>query len=163
METFSFGGMFGFILIFLFFYQFWGVYEFGQSMVSGFLQFSAPAHHFIAKVVPFYVTLILLLFYSVKYFFNVDHYDHYFMFFTGFTFTMHLLLTAQDLQEGEKVFVKPSYLFTMICAFILMVFVVTLLFNLAVKEFTFPELFKSMWEDALGIYYPVLEKIFGKG
>jgi len=90
----------------------------------------------------------------------VDHFDHYFMFFTGFTFTMHILLTAQDLQAQEKVFIKPSYLFTMMSTFILMVFFVVLLFNLAMKEFTFLELLRSMWDDASGGYYFVLQKVF---
>lgn len=159
-DDFFFWGMFGFILIFLFIYQFWGVYEFGQNMVSGLLQFTAPANHLIAKIVPFYVTLILLLFYVVKHFLNVGHYDHYFMFFAGFALTMHILLTAQDLQEQEKVFIKPAYLFTMMCTFILMVFFVILLFNLVMKEFTFLELLRSMWDDASGGYYFVLQEIF---
>jgi len=88
-EDFFFWGMFGFVLIFLFIYQFWGVYEFGQKMVSGMLQFTAPANHFVAKIIPFYVTIILLLFYVIKHFLNIDQYDHYFMFFIGFAFTMH--------------------------------------------------------------------------
>jgi hypothetical protein len=159
-DDFFFWGMFGFVLIFLFFYQFWGVYEFGQRMVSGLLQFTSPFNHFIAKIVPFYVTLILLLFYVVKHFLNIDHYDHYFMFFTGFALTMHVILTAQDLQETEKDFIKPAYMFVMACAFILMVLYVVLLFNLVLKEFTFLELLKTAWEDASGVYYFVLHKIF---
>ena len=160
---FFFWGMFGFACIFLFFYQFWGVYEFGQRMVSGLLQFTAPANHFIAKIVPFYVTLILLLFYVFKHFLNVDHYDHYFMFFAGFTLTMHVLLTAQDLQENEKVFIKPTYLFTMVCAFILMIFFIVLLFNLVLKEFTFLDFTKTTMDDVLGVYHFVLRKIFRLG
>ncbi len=159
-EDFFFWGMFGFVLVFLFFYQFWGVYEFGQKMISGSLQFTAPANHFIAKIVPFYVTFILLLFYVVKHFLNIDHYVHYFMFFAGFALTMHILLTAQDLQENEKVFIKPSYLFTMMCAFVLMIFVVVLLINLLVREFTFFEFLTSVWDDASVVYFYVLRKAF---
>jgi len=157
---FFFWGMFGFTLIFLFFYQFWGVYEFGQRMVSGLLQFTAPANHFIAKVVPFYVTLILLLFYVIKHFLGADQYDHYFMFFAGFALTMHIFLTAQDLQENEKVFIKPTYLFTMMCAFILMMFFTILLFNLVLREFTFLNFVNSTLDDALGVYHFVLQRIF---
>jgi len=159
-DDFFFWGMFGFVLIFLFFHQFWGVYEFGQKMVSGLLEFTAPANHFIAKIVPFYVTLILLLFFVVKHFLNIDHYDHYFMFFAGFALTMHILLTAQDLQENEKVFIKPAYLFTMMCAFILMIFVVVLLINLLLREFTFFEFVISVWDNALVVYNFVLRKVF---
>ena len=51
------------------------------------------------------------------------------MFFAGFAFMMHVLLTAQDLQEQEKTFIKTTYLFTITTAFILTVLVTVLLFN----------------------------------
>ena len=162
-DDFFFWGMFGFVVIFLFFYQFWGVYEFGQKMVSGLLQFTSPANHFIAKVIPFYVTCILLLFYVIKHFFNADQYDHYFMFFTGFALTMHILLTAQDLQENEKALIKPTYLFVMASTFILMAFYVILLFNLVLREFTALELLESVREGASDVYYFTLQKILRLG
>jgi len=158
--AFFFWGMFGYVLIYLFFFQFWGAYEFGQKIVSELLRFTAPANHFIAKIIPFYVTLILLLFYAVKHFLHIDHYDHYFMFFTGFTMTMHIVLTAQDLQENEKSFIKPAYLFTMVCALIAMAFFVVLLFNLVLKEFMLLEFFKSVWNNADDVYYLLVRKIF---
>ena len=132
-------------------------------VVSELLRFMAPANYFVAKIIPFYTTLILLLFYAVKHFLNIDLYDHYFMFFTGFTLTMHIILTAQDLQDNEKSFIKPTYLFVMMCGFILMVFFVTLLFNLMMKEFAFLEFLESMWVDASEVYYVVLRKLLRLG
>jgi len=157
--AFFFWGMFGYVLLFIFLFRFWGAYEFGQRIVSELLRFVAPANYFVAKIVPFYTTLILLLFYAVKHFLNIDLYDHYFMFFTGFTLTMHIVLTAEDLQDNEKAFIKPTYLFVMMCAFILVLFVTMLLFNLFLKEFQFLEFLQSMWADASEVYFVVLRKL----
>ena len=36
-------GIFGFLILFLFFYQFWGVYEFGQKVMTGIFKFLNPS------------------------------------------------------------------------------------------------------------------------
>jgi len=156
-------GMFGFLLIFLFFYQFWVAYEFGQNIVSGLLQFAAPANRFMAKCVPFYLTVILLSYCAVANLLRVNSYDHYFMFFAGFAFVMHILLTAQDLQEQEKAFIKPAYLLMMTMAFILTVFVTVLLFNLVLGEFTLPDFFWSMIDHAGDTYSFIGERMMFGG
>jgi len=156
---FFFWGMFGFLLCFLFFYQFWGVYEFGQKITSGIFKFMVPADNFIAKIIPFYLTVILLLHFITTKFFNVNDYGHYFMYFAGFAFTMHVLLTAQDLQQQEHAFIKPAYLFVITTTLVLMICVVVLLFDLLLGEFLFLAFIKSAVSDALGIYYAAGERI----
>jgi len=119
---FFFWGVFGFLMLYLFFHQFEGMYAFGQKISSGFFQFTSPANRFIAKIVPFYLTLILLGFYVTTKFLDINTYDHYFMYFAGFAFTMHIILTAQDLQSDQEMFLKPEYLFTGAIVFILLIF-----------------------------------------
>ncbi len=145
-------GMFGFLMLFLFFYQFWGVYEFGQKMTTGIFQFTFPIGKILVHCVPFYLTAILLLYYVLANLLDVKVVDHYFMFFAGFAFTMHILLMAQEMQHHEKAFIKPAYLFMMTVATILMIFITVLLFDLVFKEFTFPEFFRSVLDEAWGLY-----------
>lgn len=152
-------GMLGFLLFFLFFYQFWGVYEFGQKITSGLFQFATPLTRVMAYTVPFYLTVILLAFFAVKVFLDINSYDHYFMFFAGFTFTLHILLTAQDLQEQEKALIKPAYLFMMMVAFIGLTCVVVLLFDLAFQKWTFPEFFQSVVSESWDNYYLTCKKM----
>ena len=156
-------GMFGFLIFFLFFYQFWGVYEFGQKITMSLFQFTFPVGRIIVRVIPFYLTVILLLYYVVVNLLNVKVSDHYFMFFAGFAFTMHLLLTTQDLQQQEKAFFKPAYLFMMGLVTVLMTFVTVLLFDLAFMKFTFPRFFRALSSEAWANYSRVGEiMVFGK-
>jgi len=151
-------GVFSYLMLFLFFHHFWGLYDFGQKIFSGAFQLASPANGFIAKIVPFYLTLILLGFCVTTKLLDINTYDHYFMFFAGFAFTMHIILTAQDLQSGQKMFLKPEYLFIGSIVFILLVFMVILLFDLALGEFTIPDFARSVWNDALDIYYLIGQK-----
>jgi len=151
-HEFFFWGMLGYLLLFVFFYRFEGVYGFGQRLVSGALQFAYPANNFIARVIPFYLTLILLGYAATVNFLKVMNYDHYFMFFAGFAFTMHVILTAQDLQGEEKTFIKPAYFFMMVIVFTLFLCVVVLLFDLVFKVFMFPEFFQGVKDQAIEIY-----------
>jgi len=158
-DEFFFWGMFGFLICFLFFFQFWGIYELGQKITSGMFKFAAPANDFFAKVIPFYLTVILLLYFVTTKFFKVDDYNHYFMYFAGFAFTMHVLLTAMDLQQQEHVLVKSTYLFLIMIVIILMICLVILLFDLILGEFYFLQFVKTSVSDGLGIYYTLGERI----
>ena len=156
-------GMFGFLMSFLFFYQFWGVYESGQKIMTNLFQFTFPIGKIIVRAVPFYLTVILLFYCAAVNLLGVKVSDHYFMFFAGFFFTMHVLLTAQDLQQQEKAMIKPAYLFMMGITTILMVFVTVILFDLVFMEFTFPDFFMELSKEARINYSLVGDiMVFGK-
>ncbi len=156
-------GMFGFLMLFLFFYQFWGVYEFGQKITTGMFQFTFPVGKILVLIVPFYLTAILLLYYVLANLLGVKVVDHYFMFFAGFAFTMHILLTAQEMQQQEKTFIKPTYLFMIGIVTILMVFVTVLLFDLVFGKFMFPKFFETVSSEAWSNYARIGNVIvFGK-
>ena len=150
-------GMFGFVMLYLFFFQFWGVYEFGQKAMTGMFQLTFPIGHIFVKGIPFYLTIILLFYYVLANLLDIKVIDHYFLFFAGFTFTMHLILTAQDMQQQEKALIKPAYLFMMEIVFVVMACVTVLLFNLVFGKFTFPEFFQTLSDQAWSNYVRVGE------
>jgi hypothetical protein len=159
---FFFWGMFGFLMLFLFFYQFYGVYEFGQKIVTGAFQFMFPFSKVLVCAVPFYLTIILLLYTLVVNALGVKVSDHYFMFFAGFFFSMHLILTAQDLQQQEKSFIKPTYLLMMSVSGIFLACITVLLFNLVFMKFTFPDFLQDFLSEAGSNYTRVVKVLVGK-
>jgi len=156
-EFFLWGG-FVFLMCYLFFYQFWGVYEFGQKIIAGLFVFLTPINGFVAKLIPCYLTAVMLAFYVTNHFLGITSYDHYFMFFSGFTLTMHLILCAQDLQDHEKLLIKPAYLFSMMVVFTAVALVTVLLFNLAFNKFIISDFVYTIAVKAGEIYYLPLEK-----
>lgn len=159
-DEFFLWGVLGFLLVYLFIHQFRGTYEFGQKIIGAVFKFTSPFDRLLTSILPFYLTVILLFFYAVTAFLGIDTYDHYFMFFTGFAFTMHILLAAQDLQEQEQGPAKPGYFLTMSLVFIFNVFFLVLLLDLAAGELTFPKFFMTVVKEAKSVYVLVFEKFF---
>ncbi len=145
-------GASAFLLVFLFLYQFWGVFEFGQGIISGIFKFAVPADRIIARLLSFYLVFILLLFFFVHSVLGVNTQDHSFMFFSGFFFSMHILLVAQQMQDDEKTPIKPTYLFWMSIVVIFNICLVILCFDFILEQSTFIKTFKAVVIMSKGIY-----------
>ena len=145
-------GIFSFLITFLFLYQFWGVYEFGQRSMQSLLSFLDPADKIAARIFPFYLTIIMLLFYVSKTFLGVSRVSPYYMFFVGFAFAMHILLTAQDMQQEETTPIKPTYFFWMSVIFVAIILLTVVLFDLVFDKWTFTRFLHEMRETAESIY-----------
>ncbi len=152
-------GASAFLLIFLFAYQFWGVFEFGQGIISGIFRFAVPADRVLIKLISFYLIFVLLLFFFVRSVLEVYSQDHFFMFFTGFFFSMHILLVAQQMQDAEKTPIKPSYLFWMSIVVIFNICLITLSLDFILEKSTFVSVFKSVVSMSEGIYRDCFDAI----
>jgi hypothetical protein len=153
-------GIFAFLVTFLFLYQFWGVYEFGQRLIQGLLSFLEPAQRVVSRMLPFYLTIIMLLFYISKTFLGVSKVSPYYMFFVGFSFAMHILLTAQDMQQEETTPIKPTYFFWMSVTFVVVIMLTVLLFDLVFDKWTFMKFLQGVRETAESIYRMSFDKAF---
>jgi len=153
-------GILGFLITFLFLYQFWGVYEFGQGIMQSLFSFVKPADKIISRLIPFYLAIILIMFYFSKLLLGAAKVSHFYMFFVGFAFAMHILLTAQDMQEEEKSPIKPSYLFWMSVLFVVILAMTVLLFDLVFDKWSFPQYLQEVKIKAEQIYRLSLGKAF---
>ena len=159
-EDFFRWGQVAFIFTFLFIYQFWGVYEAGQKAMTQIFKFLTPFERMISYLLPFYIVIIFAAFYVTTTFFATNRYDPYFMFFAGFALTMHVLLSAQDMQDQEKTSIKPAYLFNMSGVFILNVFLMVLLLDLILGKFTFPKFAEGMLLVTRYVYVMIFNRIY---
>jgi len=154
-------GIIGFLVTFLFIYQFWGVYEFGQRTMQNLFSFLAPADRLLARMIPFYLIIILLLFYATKFLLGASKVSPYYMFFVGFAFAMHILLTAQNMQEEEKTPIKPTYFFWMSLCFVVILGLTVLLFDLTFDTWSFPRYIDEIKRTAENIYQLSFRRAFG--
>ena len=130
-------GILAFLSFHLFIYKFSAVYEFGQKFIAIIFRFLAPMDRFISYLIPFYFTVISIVFYVVTRFFDVEKYQHYFVFFLGFSFAMHIICSAEGLQDQEKLVIKPSYFLWMSLVFIFNIFWAVLMLDLLTGQWTF--------------------------
>jgi hypothetical protein len=159
-ESFLMWGIIAFLITFIFVYQFWGMHEFGLKVVAGIFRFIAPFNEFLARLVSFYLLITVLALYVIKNFFHISQYDHYLIFFVGFTLAMHILLVAQELQEQEKTPLKPTYLLSIGLVYIFNILLVVLLLDLVVGQLTFPKFFNALLAKSRNFYEISYGKIF---
>lgn len=160
VSDFFLWGVFGFVLVFLFAHQFRPVYQAGQSVLMFFFKVIRPLDRPMARIIPFYTAVVLAGYYAADQFFNISGYEHYFMFFAGFGFAMHILLLAQELQEEETSFLRPVYFFRMSLYFIFNVCLMVLLLDWAVWKFTFFDFVRSVFADARDTYLLTIRMVF---
>lgn len=152
VQEFFLWGVLAYLIVFLFIYQFWGIFEAGQKVMTQIFNFAVPLDKFLSNAIPFYPVICLLLLFLIKAFFHSNNYTHYLSFFTGFTFAMHILLVSQDLQNQEKGVFRPNYFFSFSLVFVINILLVILLLDLAFGKFTFMKFFKLNFGEAKEIY-----------
>ncbi|MDO8581069.1 MAG: hypothetical protein Q7S13_06280 [Candidatus Omnitrophota bacterium] len=150
-------GLIAFFLTYVFIYQFTGVFAVGQQLMSGLFRFLAPLDQFIAYCIPFYTSLILLVYVILDKMFDATQYSHYFLFFAGFAFAMHVLLVAQDLQQNGAN--KATYFFTMSLVYIINICVIVFYLDWVSREWTILPFIQDAAGRAIDIYLMVFERM----
>lgn len=148
-----------FLFLFLFCYQFWGIYEGGQKVVEGALRFMAPMERLVAHLLPFYLISAWVALFVLRNFLDLTRYNNIFVFVAGFTATMHTVLTARDLQEQEKSLLKSTYLFVMTLVFIVMGVYLVGFLDVAGGPSTLMVYVKVLIQKATDIYVMILDRM----
>ncbi len=152
-----------FLIAFFFIHQFEWLYEFGQKMMQRFFQWLSPLDKVFVYVVPGYLTFIMIIFYLLKVWLKTDLYDNYFIFFAGFAFILHLVMTSKELQASEKTIIKPDYFFMMVFTIMITSCLTVLFFDLLLAKWTFPDFFEAVILEAQRIYLLCFEKLVPPG
>lgn len=161
-ELFMLGGA-TFLFFYLFIYKFFEVYEPGQRVMQSFFGFARPFDKLIAHFIPFYTLITLLLMYVINNLLDVGEYNSAFLYVTGFSFIMHVILTAQDLQGQDNAFLRPTYLVTMSFVIIFNIVILVLLFNLVYEKFLFIKFINSSLPVVENVYQKVFDLLrFGQ-
>lgn len=154
-------GLVAYLILKFFVYDFSHVYKFGQGMVTFVFQFLKPLVNAAPFVIPIYTVFVLLAFSFVAAIGQLDAWKELLLTLVSATFSMHIILTAQDLYSKDSAPGKPTYFFGMQLVYIIDVFLIALVMNVVLPGFSFIEFFKSLGGSAVGIYKAVLGQLFG--
>ena len=131
-------------------------HDFGQKLMRGLFAFATPLEDFLSLCFPFYPIIILFIFFLVQTFFHTNTYNDYFLFSVGFTYVLHLMLVARDLQERESGPLRLTYFFKFAVIFLISALVVLLLCDLAFGKWTFFQ----FWKKAVPQVSQIYQKLF---
>ena len=156
-------GILIYLLIHVFIYEPQGVYQYGQNLVSAVFRFFSP----LVKVAPFFLPIYSIIFLIVFYFamliFKSADLRHYFMFLVSFTLTMHLVFTAKALRDKDSNAIKPHYFFGISVIYSVNIFILALMFDLILVDFSFPQFFNSATQMTGQIYSAAFHQLFLPG
>jgi hypothetical protein len=157
-QDFLLGGI-CFLIIFLFINHLYEVFEFGQKAILSLFAFVAPFDKFLANIVPFYMPIIFVIFYITKNFIKITDTNATYVFLIGFSFALHIICSAQDLQNQEKTIFKPTYLFKMMFVIIFNVYLLFLLLDLCFDKSTVGAYLSVAWGDTKDIYAMLYKRL----
>jgi hypothetical protein len=145
-------GIVTYVVTHLFVVNFQGLYQGGQKIFADGLKFSPFLSSFIPLVLPLFPVVLMLTFYICSKFFPMKEWEPYCVFFTGLTFAMHLILTAQILRGEDSGAFKAHYFFVMIIGFVFNLAIIAGLLDMNFASFGFMSFFDRAVENIKDIY-----------
>ena len=153
-------GIFIFLIIHLFIYELQIIYQYGQNLVSIIFGFFSPLVKVAPFFLPIYSIIFLIAFYFVNLIFKSPSLGNYFMLFVGFTLAMHLVFTAKVLRGKDPNAIKPNYFFAISLIYVINIFIVAVLFNLILSDFSFANFFRASTSEAADIFKAIFKQLF---
>ena len=153
-------GIVVYLFIHVFIYEPQPVYQYGQNLVTVIFRFFSPLVKVASFLFPIYTILLLIISYFVGLIFKSKDLGNYFMFTISATFTMHMVFTAKILRDKDSNIIKPNYFFAISLIYVINIFILAMMFNLILGEFSFIKFFSTATTLAGNVYRAVFKQLF---
>lgn len=153
-------GVVAFIVLYLFLYNCKEIYDFGSSVVAKLLKFFEPLAAFGPLVIPIYTVLIVCLYLILNVADVSRKFEGALLLALGFSVTMHLVLTAQQLYESDGGPIKGQYLLSFGFIGVLILILSALLLGCVIPELSFIEFIQFSYAHAVEMYTKIYQALF---
>jgi hypothetical protein len=143
----------------LFVVSFSRLYEFIQKSFGEVFRFQTALQVMVPRLIPLGPALLLIIYYICSFFFTAHvgvEYSIYY--FSGFTFAMHVILSAAATYQEDNHALKGHYFFSMTLFYLGNLVIVALLLDLNFAKFSCPEFLQFSGKAAWKIYEGLLNK-----
>jgi hypothetical protein len=154
-------GMLTYLILKFFVYDFGHVYRFGQGIVTFCFQFLKPLVSAASYVIPIYTIFVLLAYALLAALGQLPPWKGLLFALIAATFTMHIVLTAEDLYAKDSAAGKPTYFFGMQLVYIFDVFFIALVMSVVLPGFKFIHFFQTLSGASCDIYRMAFMQLFG--
>ena len=153
-------GVFSYAVLYFFLCDLVWIYKFGQSVSAEILRFWDPLAKVMPYIFPIYTVLTVGAYYIVVRILGMGPNQGWWFFVMGFTFAMHLIMTARELYEEDISLYKPNYLFEMTLVYILDVFLMVQLLNATAWKFSLVAFAQTVADLTRDFYTIIYLKFF---
>lgn len=145
-------GVIVYLLLHILLYEPAQVYDVGKKMTEQTMGFLSP----FVKVAGFCIPIFTILSFAVYYVISLIWKEHdlfpYFVFLASFTFTMHIVFTANALKGKKAGAMKENYFYSIFLIFVVNMMIIAGAFALLSGEFSLLEFLKRC-ADVSGVIY----------
>ena len=110
--------------------------------------------------IPIYTIIISLTYFFIAKFTDAAVYLPYFIFFIGFTFAMHIVMTAEALRVMQPDLIKTGYLFSLSLIYVLNVFLAGFIISLIFAGFSFVDMAGQFCLETKELYILIFRQLF---
>lgn len=147
-----------FLLVYLFVWEPAVFYFKGQKVTEFIFSFLKPLVRVAPFILPVY-TLLLLLVYGIFSWVLKDVLG-YFMFFIGFTLSLHLVFSAKTLRSKKEDFFKSNYIFGFSLVYIFNLLLLSLFFGIIFEKFSFVNFCKDTFLQGQDFFNALFTQLF---
>lgn len=157
----SFGwGVVVYLILHILLYQPAQVYDTGKKISEKALGFLSPLVKVAGFCVPIFTILSLFAYYLTLLIWKKEGLFVYFVFAAAFTFTMHLVFTANSLKGKNAGRLRENYFFSIFLVYIVNIFIIAGIFSFLSGDFNFLEFFRRSMIVAGAIYTASFKQLF---
>lgn len=160
ISHYFFGGIIGFLIIYLFIYEPTIIYNKGQKILEAIFRFFTP----LVKVAPYLLpihTIILFFIYSLYSLFSKSFGSvKYFVLLFGFSIGLHLVFSAKSLRSRQSDFLKANYIFGFSFIYIVNLAILAFGFSLIFNSFSFVNFCNNSFQIGRNIFAGIFKQLF---
>lgn len=160
INNYFFGGIIGFLIIYLFIYEPVIIYARGQKIVETIFRFFIPLVKVAPYLLPIYTIILFLIYLIYSLIIKSGDSLKFFVFLFGFSIALHLVFSAKTLRSRQSDFLKANYIFGF--SFVYIVNLAILAFELSIlfDKFSFVNFCNQSFQIARGIFGAVFRQLF---
>lgn len=152
-------GVLAYVLFHLFIFTPQGLYHFFQGILKEVFGFSSILSSILPDVIPFLTTGVLLVFYVVVNLMNIKGWEPVILFVTGFSVSMHIVLTAQDEYEEDETQLKGHYVFHAVLMYSVVLALVMILLHVCFETVSFLNFWNASYDAVMKVYDFILHRL----
>lgn len=149
-----------FIACYLFVYNFQEVYALGQRMVAQLLAFAKPVADAASVILPIYTILLSVAFLILNNMKLLGNFEEAAVMALSFSWMMHVVLTAFQLNDGEKAVIKGGYFLSFGASLVVCVLIAALLLALLFPEFSIGHFIQHLSNHTTSLYHSIYKTLF---
>ncbi len=159
-QNYFIAGIAAYLILHFFIYKPVAVYKTGQGILQFIFGFFAPLVKIAPYLLPIYSILITAAYFILT---KLSHYQaetNTFLFFISFSFTLHLVQTADALRDKQSGLARANYFFAFALIYLIDMVMLAGILQLMFKNLSFFEFLSQSGQESLGIYQKVFNQLF---